>query len=64
METNVGIIVDGDNIGGRYLNMLYTAFLMLIGEGMDMETSMERAYGSVVVLIGTIVTIIKVVAQL
>lgn len=60
METNVGLIVDGDDIGARYLNMLYTAFLMLIGEGMDMETSLERAYGALVVLIGTIVTAVIV----
>ena len=60
METNVGLIVDGDNIGDRYLNMLYTAFLMLIGEGMDMETSLERAFGALVVLIGTIVTAVIV----
>ena len=60
METNVGLIVEGENISGRYLNMLYTAFLMLIGEGMDMETSLERAYGSLVVLIGTIVTAVIV----
>ena len=60
METNVGLIVEGENISGRYLNMLYTAFLMLIGEGMDMETSLERAYGTLVVLIGTIVTAVIV----
>ena len=60
METNVGLIVDGEDIRGRYLSMLYTAFLMLIGEGMDMETSLERAYGTVVVLIGTIVTAVIV----
>ena len=60
METNVGLIVDGDDIRGRYLNMLYTAFLMLIGEGMDMETSLERAFGALVVLIGTIVTAVIV----
>ena len=52
MEHNVGLIQPGEGISSRYLYMLYTSFLMLIGEGMDMETDIERAYGSFVVLVG------------
>ena len=60
MEQNIGPIQPGENIGGRYLNMLYTSFLMLIGEGMDMETDVERFYGAIVVLLGTIITAVIV----
>jgi CRP-like cAMP-binding protein len=60
MEHNVGLTVAGDDIPSRYLTMLYTAFLMLIGEGMDMETDVEKAYGAFVVLVGTIVTAVIV----
>ena len=60
MEHNVGLIQPGEGIASRYLYMLYTSFLMLIGEGMDMETDIERAYGSFVVLVGTIVTAVIV----
>ena len=41
MEHSVGLVQKGENIPGRYLNMLYASFLMLIGEGMDMETDVE-----------------------
>ena len=60
MEHNVGLTVAGDDIPSRYLTMLYTSFLMLIGEGMDMETDVEKAYGAFVVLVGTIVTAVIV----
>jgi hypothetical protein len=60
MEHNVGLVQEGEGISSRYLTMLYTSFLMLIGEGMDMETDVEKAYGAFVVLIGTIVTAVIV----
>ena len=59
MEENVGLIQPGENIPGRYLTMLYASFLMLIGEGMDMETDLEKLYGAFVVLIGTIITAVS-----
>ena len=60
LEHNVGHVQDGTNISGRYLTALYTGFLMLIGEGMDMETDLEIFYGSLMVLLGTIVTAVIV----
>ena len=61
LEHNVGHINrDGDAIISKYLTLLYTGFLMLIGEGMDMETDAEKFYGSLVVLVGTIVTAVIV----
>ena len=56
LEHNVGHIQEGENLTARYLTALYSGFLMLIGEGMDMETSLETFYGSLMVLVGTIVT--------
>ena len=40
--------------------MLYTSFLMLIGDGMDMETDVELLYGSLISVIGLIVTAVIV----
>ena len=60
LEHNVGHIQEGENLTARYLTALYSGFLMLIGEGMDMETSLETFYGSLMVLVGTIVTAVIV----
>ena len=60
MEENVGLIQPGEDIPGRYVTMLYASFLMLIGEGMDMETDLEKLYGAFVVLVGTIITAVIV----
>ena len=60
LEHNVGHIQEGENLTGRYLTALYSGFLMLIGEGMDMETNLETFYGSLMVLVGTIVTAVIV----
>jgi CRP-like cAMP-binding protein len=56
MEHNIGHVGDGEvDVSSNYMTLLYTGFLMLIGEGMDMETDVEKLYGSMVVLVGTIV---------
>lgn len=60
LEHNVGHIQAGENLSERYLTALYTGFLMLIGEGMDVETSAETFYASLMVLLGTIVTAVIV----
>ena len=49
-----------DPVHARYATLLYAAFKMLIGEGMDMVTPGEKAYGSFVLLLGTVVTAIIV----
>tara|TARA_A100001015_G_scaffold110070_1_gene122148 strand:+ start:2089 stop:4314 length:2226 start_codon:yes stop_codon:yes gene_type:complete len=49
-----------DPIMSRYATLMYAAFKMLIGEGMDMVTPAEKAYGSFVLLLGTVVTAIIV----
>jgi hyperpolarization activated cyclic nucleotide-gated potassium channel 2 len=49
-----------DPIMSRYATLMYAAFKMLIGEGMDMMTPAEKAYGSFVLLLGTVVTAIIV----
>ena len=56
MEHNIGHVGHGEvDVSSNYMTLLYTGFLMLIGEGMDMETDVEKLYGSMVVLVGTIV---------
>ena len=60
MEENTGLIVQGEGISSRYVTMLYTALLMLIGEGMDMETDSEKLFGAMVVVLGTFVVAVIV----
>ena len=60
LEHNVGHINGDGDVGDAYTQMLYSGFLMLIGEGMDMETPLEKLYGSLMVLVGTIVTAVIV----
>ena len=60
MEDNWGLIVEGDDIGNRYIILFYTAFLMLLGEGIGPVTGLEKLYATLALLIGTIVTAVIV----
>ena len=60
IEKHMGVIVHGEDLSRRYLTCLYTAFLLLIGEGTEMVTEVELLFGSCAALVGTIIIAIIV----
>lgn len=60
IENNWGVIVDGEEIGQRYVLLFYTAFLMLVGEGIGPVTWVETIFSTLALLLGTIVTAVIV----
>jgi len=60
LEENVGLNPQGLSLMNQYSTLMYAAFKMLIGEGMDMVTPYEKAYGTFVLLLGTVVTAVIV----
>lgn len=59
LEDNVGLRTN-ESIWFQYTILIYAAFKMLIGEGMEMQTPTEQVFGAGVLLLGTVVTAVIV----